>query len=71
LNKDCSDFCVVEIIRFLALRLRRMSFGMCFMLSRLRKMTYLCIKLNLSGTDLMLQLKISHGLADIVIIDRF
>jgi hypothetical protein len=34
-------------------------------------MSYLCIELNLFETDLMLQLKISHGLTDIVIIDRF
>jgi hypothetical protein len=34
-------------------------------------MSYLCVKLNLSGTYLMLQLKISHRLVDIVIIDRF
>jgi hypothetical protein len=34
-------------------------------------MSYLCIELDLSETDLMLQLKISHGLIDIVVIDRF
>jgi hypothetical protein len=35
-------------------------------------MSYLCIELNLfSITDLMLQLKISHGLMDIVVIDKF
>ena len=28
-------------------------------------MSYLCIKLNLSGIDMILQLKISHGLVDI------
>jgi hypothetical protein len=41
------------------------------LLLRLRKMNYLYIKLNMFGTKLMLQLKISHGLADIVVIDRF
>ena len=44
---------------------------MSFLLQRPRKMSYLCIELNLSGTDLMLQLKISHELADIVVIDKF
>jgi hypothetical protein len=31
-------------------------------------MNYLCVELNLSGTDLILQLKISHELADIGVI---
>jgi hypothetical protein len=48
-----------------------MSFNMGFLLSRPRKMSYICIELNLFGTDLMLQLKISHVLADIIVIDRF
>ena len=34
-------------------------------------MSYLCIKLNLSITDLMLQLKINHELMDIIVIDKF
>jgi hypothetical protein len=34
-------------------------------------MSYLYIELNMSGTDLMLQLKISRGLANIVVIDKF
>jgi hypothetical protein len=34
-------------------------------------MSYLCIELNLSITDLILQLKIRHRLVDIIIIDRF
>jgi hypothetical protein len=34
-------------------------------------MSYVCIKLNMSRKDLMLQLKISHELADIVVIDMF
>jgi hypothetical protein len=29
------------------------------------------IELNLSGTDLMLQLKISHELTDIIVINKF
>jgi hypothetical protein len=33
-------------------------------------MNYLCIKLNLSETDMMLQLKINRKLADIVVIYR-
>jgi hypothetical protein len=33
-------------------------------------MSYLCIELSLFGTDLLLQLKISHRLADIDVIDR-
>jgi hypothetical protein len=49
-----------------------MSFGMIFLLSELRKMNYLSIdQFNMSRTNLMLQLKISHRLADIVVIDRF
>jgi hypothetical protein len=48
-----------------------MSFGMGFLLPRPRKMSYLCIELNISGTYMMLQLKISHGLADIIVINRF
>jgi hypothetical protein len=61
----------VNVICFLALGLRRMSFGMGFLLLKPRKMSYLCIELNLSETDLMLQLKISYGLADIVVMDMF
>jgi hypothetical protein len=71
LNKNCPDLWVVDVIRLLALGLRRMSFGINFLLPRLRKISYLCIKLNLFGTDLMLQMKISHRLADIVVIDMF
>jgi hypothetical protein len=59
------------VIHFLALGLRRMSFGMSFLLLGPRKISYLCIELNLLETDLMLQLKINYELADIVVIDRF
>jgi hypothetical protein len=38
-----------------------MSFGVEFLLLEPRKMGYLCIELNLFETDLILQLKISHG----------
>jgi hypothetical protein len=34
-------------------------------------MSYLCIELDFSEIDLMLQLKISHELTDIVVINRF
>jgi hypothetical protein len=34
-------------------------------------MSYLCIELNQSKTDMMLQLKISYELANIVVINRF
>jgi hypothetical protein len=34
-------------------------------------MSYLCIKLSMYGTYLLLQLKISHELTDIDVIDRF
>jgi hypothetical protein len=71
LNKDCPDLWIVDVICFLALGLTRMSFGMSFLLPRPRKTSYLCIELNLSKTDLMLQLKNSHELVDIVVIDRF
>jgi hypothetical protein len=71
LNKDYSDLWVVDVIRFLARRLRKMSFGMGFLLLRPKKMSYICIELNLFGTDMMLQLKINHELADIVVIDMF
>jgi hypothetical protein len=33
-------------------------------------MSYLCIELSLSRIDMLLQLKISHGLTDINVIDR-
>jgi hypothetical protein len=36
LNKDCSNLWVMDVIPFLALRLRRMSFGMDFLLPKLR-----------------------------------
>jgi hypothetical protein len=39
------------------------------MLSGSRNKRYLCIGLSLSGVDLLLNLKTSHGLADIVVID--
>jgi hypothetical protein len=48
-----------------------MSFGMGFLLPMPKKISYQYIELNMSGIYLMLQLKISHGLADIVVIDRF
>jgi hypothetical protein len=48
-----------------------MSFGISFLLPRTKKMSYLCIELNLSKTYMMLQLKISHGLTDTIVINRF
>jgi hypothetical protein len=48
-----------------------MIFNMDFLLIRPRNMSYLCIKLNMSRTNLMLQLKISHGLVNIVVVNRF
>jgi hypothetical protein len=48
---------------------RVMSFGIGFQLPRPKNMSYLCM--NLSGTNQMLQLKLSHGLTDIIVIDRF
>jgi hypothetical protein len=33
-------------------------------------MSYLCIELSLSITDMILQLKIGHELTDIIVIDR-
>ena len=48
-----------------------MSFDINFLLIWPKNMSYPCIELNLFGTNLMLQLKISHGLMNIVIIDRF
>jgi hypothetical protein len=59
------------VIHFLALRLRRMNFGISFLLSRLKKMNYLYIKLNLPRIDLMLHLKTNNKLTDIIVIDRF
>jgi hypothetical protein len=59
------------VIRFLTLGLKRMSFDMGFLFTGPRKMSYLCIELNQIGTDLMLQLKISRELANIVVINRF
>jgi hypothetical protein len=43
---------------------------MNFLLPGPRKMSYLCIEFNLSNTNMMLQLKINHELADIVVIYR-
>jgi hypothetical protein len=57
------------MICFLVLRLRRMSFDMKFLLLRPKKISYMCIELSLSVIDLELQLKISHDLADIDVID--
>jgi hypothetical protein len=48
-----------------------MSFGMSFLLPKPIKMSYLYIKFNLSGIYLILQLKISNRLVDIVVIDKF
>jgi hypothetical protein len=59
------------VIRLLDFGLMRMSFDMDFQLPGPRKMSYLCIEFNLYRTCLMLQLKISHGLADIVVIHKF
>jgi hypothetical protein len=44
---------------------------MSFLLPRMKKMSYLCIKLNLSKTHMMLQLKINHELADTIVINKF
>jgi hypothetical protein len=41
-----------------------------FLLSGPKNMNYLCIELSLFRIDLLLKLKISHGLADIDVIDR-
>jgi hypothetical protein len=57
------------VICSLAFKLRRMSFSISFLLLKPRKMSYLCIELNISRTDMMLQLKISHGLVDIIVIE--
>jgi hypothetical protein len=59
------------MIRVLVFEFRRMSFGMGFLLTGSRKMSYLCIELNLSEIDLIFQLKINHELADIVVINKF
>jgi hypothetical protein len=59
------------VIRFLALKFRRMSFGMNFLLPRTKKMSYLYIELNLSKTYMILQLKISNGLTDTIVINMF
>jgi hypothetical protein len=61
----------VNVICFLAIELRRMSFNMNFLLPRPRKTNYLCIEFNLFGINLMLQLKINYKLADIIVIDMF
>ena len=50
----------MDVIHFLTLDLRRISFSMNFLLLEQEKISNLCIELNLSGTDLILQLKISH-----------
>jgi hypothetical protein len=72
LNKNYSDLWAVDVVCFLALEHRRVSFGMIFLLSELRKMNYLSInQFNMFRTNLMLQLKINHRLANIVVIDRF
>jgi hypothetical protein len=55
----------VNVISFLALRFKRMSFDMDFLLPRPRKISYICIELNLY---MMLQLKISLGLTNVVVI---
>jgi hypothetical protein len=47
LNNDCLDLWVVDVIRFLTLELKRINFSMGFLSSRPRKMSYLCIELNL------------------------
>jgi hypothetical protein len=54
---------------FLAFGLRRISFAMGLSAPRAKKYE-LYIGLSLSRTNMLLQLKISHGLADINIIDR-
>jgi hypothetical protein len=71
LNKDCSDLWVADVARLLALGVRRMSFRHEFSASKAEKDELPSFELNLSETYLMLQLKISHDLADIVVIDRF
>jgi hypothetical protein len=59
LNEDCTNPWVVDVIRFFALGLKRMSFSMDFLLPEPRKIIYLCIELKF-GIDMMLQLKINH-----------
>jgi hypothetical protein len=59
------------VICFLLFGLRRISFDIDFLLPGLRKISYLCIEFNLFEIGLMLQLKISHRLANIVVIDMF
>jgi hypothetical protein len=66
LNKDYPDLWVIDVIRF-----EENEFQHGFFALRPRKMSYLCIDLNLFETNMMLQLKISHGLADIIVIDKF
>jgi hypothetical protein len=59
------------VIHFLALELRKISFGIGFLLPGSIKMNYICNKLNPFETYLILQLKINHGLADIIVINRY
>jgi hypothetical protein len=55
----------VDVIVILTFESRRKSFDMeVFPLSRSRNNSYPCIWLSLSGADLVLNLKFSHGLED-------
>jgi hypothetical protein len=56
--------------QFPSFLVKMMSFGIEFSTPKAENMSYLCIELNLSRTDLLLQLKISHGLVDIDVIDK-
>jgi hypothetical protein len=70
LNKCCLDLWVVDVNNFLAFGLRKMSFDIRFFASGLRNISYLYIELSLFKTYKLLQLKISHSLTDIDIIDQ-
>jgi hypothetical protein len=59
------DLFVVDVIVILAFESRKKSFGMkVFSFSGLRNNSYPCIWLSLFGTDLVLNMKFSHELAD-------
>jgi hypothetical protein len=62
---ESPDLWVLDVIVILAFGLRRKSFGVrVFLLSGLMNKSYPCIWFSLSSTDLVLNLKFSHGLAD-------
>ena len=61
---------VVNMNNILAFESRMMSFWHeDSLLSRLRNKCYLCIRLSLFGANLLLNLKTSHELANIVVIN--